>query len=261
LDNCSEFYDDSAPILRDILKNKGAKSIKLFYVVPEEDNYYEVNTEKEIDDILKRIQTPPLPQPLPPNWQNQSNIELVKLLAEKSYELNKVGVKDTSLYVQVYQNLNSKLNPKPVVQPIVQPTALVSTANGTIGYANMLNQTRVNDWEVNTGSGWAWGFRGNLNFSVDSASYSSAGMSQQVYKVRYHFSSLSVTDDSAQFFVTGYSGPVYKTKAQMMLEFTQNGYVDFEYVIPFGVTIQFGAYANTENSISYNVSKIEILPV
>ena len=142
-----------------------------------------------------------------------------------------------------------------------QPTALVSTANGTIGYVNMLTQTRVNDWEINTGSGWAWGFRGNLNFSIDSPSYSSAGMSQQVYKVRYHFSSLSVTDDSAQFFVTGYSGPVYKTKAQMMLEFTQNGYVDFEYVIPFGVTIQFGAYANTENSISYNVSKIEIFPV
>jgi hypothetical protein len=139
-----------------------------------------------------------------------------------------------------------------------QPTALVSTENGTIGYANMLNQTRVNDWEVNTGSGWAWGYYGSMNFVIDSVAYSSAGMSLQVYKVRYHFSSLSVTDDSAQFFVTGYSGPVYKTKAQMMLEFTQNGYVDFEYLIPSGTTIQFGAYANTQNSISYNVSKIEI---
>jgi hypothetical protein len=142
-----------------------------------------------------------------------------------------------------------------------QPTALVSTANGTIGYASMLNQTRVNDWEINTGSGWAWGFRGNMNFSVDSASYSSAGMSQQVYKVRYYFSSLSVTDDSATFFISGFSTPVYKTKAQMMLEFTQNGYVEFQYEIPSGTTIQFGGYANTQNSISYNVSKIEILPV
>jgi hypothetical protein len=100
-----------------------------------------------------------------------------------------------------------------------------------------------------------------MMFSISNADYSSAGMSQQVYKIRYHFNSLSITDNSAQFFVTGYTGPLFKTKAEMMSEFTQNGYVEFQYVIPQGTTIQFGGYANTQNSISYNISKIEVLPV
>jgi hypothetical protein len=100
-----------------------------------------------------------------------------------------------------------------------------------------------------------------MNFSISGGAFSSAGMSQQVYKIRYHFSSLSMTDQSATFFVTGFGASVSKTKSQMESEFAQNGYVDFEYEINSGVTIQLNAYANTQNSITYNVSKIEILPV
>lgn len=142
-----------------------------------------------------------------------------------------------------------------------QPTALLSTANGTISYTSKLAEARINDWSVNSGFGWKWGFYGSLNFSVDSGNFSSAGMSQQVYKIRYHFSSLSITDESATFYLTGFNDPVYKTKSQMESEFAQNGYVDFEYEITSGYTISLNAYADTQNSISYNVSKIEILPV
>jgi hypothetical protein len=53
-----------------------------------------------------------LPNPLP----TDSNL-LIKLLAEKSYELNKLGFKDTSLYIQVKNALLLKFNPSLIIPP------------------------------------------------------------------------------------------------------------------------------------------------
>jgi hypothetical protein len=50
-----EFYDDSANVLKDIMK-KGKGNIKLFFVIPELDNWYEVKTEKEIDKKLMKVE-------------------------------------------------------------------------------------------------------------------------------------------------------------------------------------------------------------
>ena len=56
-----EFYDDSANVLREIMKkskeNFGDENkIKLYFVIPELDKWYEVKTEKDIDKKLLKVQ-------------------------------------------------------------------------------------------------------------------------------------------------------------------------------------------------------------
>jgi len=56
-----EFYDDSANVLREIMRKSkenfgNEKKIKLFFVIPELDKWYEVKTEKDIDKKLLKVQ-------------------------------------------------------------------------------------------------------------------------------------------------------------------------------------------------------------
>jgi hypothetical protein len=56
-----EFYDDSANVLREIMKKSqenfgNDKKIKLYFVIPELDKWYEVKTEKDIDKKLLKVQ-------------------------------------------------------------------------------------------------------------------------------------------------------------------------------------------------------------
>jgi len=55
LEEVDEFYDDSANVLREIMK-KGKGNIKLFFVIPELNNWYEVKTEKDIDKKLMKVE-------------------------------------------------------------------------------------------------------------------------------------------------------------------------------------------------------------
>ena len=62
LNEVDEFYDDSANVLREIMikaKEIGkeiGKEIKLYFVIPELDKWYEVKTEKEIDKKFLKVQ-------------------------------------------------------------------------------------------------------------------------------------------------------------------------------------------------------------
>jgi hypothetical protein len=63
------------------------------------------------------ILIPPAPRPsaptsLPNNWKKLPPNEIIKLLAEKSYEINKKGITDYSLYYQLKNFLSLKLNSK-----------------------------------------------------------------------------------------------------------------------------------------------------
>jgi len=58
IDEVDEFYDDSANVLKEImLKAKEiGKDIKLYFVIPELDKWYEVKTEKDIDKKLLLVE-------------------------------------------------------------------------------------------------------------------------------------------------------------------------------------------------------------
>ena len=60
LNEVDEFYDDSANVLKEIMKkskeNIEYENIKLFFVIPELNNWYEVKTEKDIDKKLMKVE-------------------------------------------------------------------------------------------------------------------------------------------------------------------------------------------------------------
>jgi len=92
--NISSFYDDSASVLKEVLSEKISRGIfnpRIFYVVPEFDDWYEVTTEKEIDDIFLKLQ--------------------IYLLAKESYKLNNSGGNKTEYntlkgLIKVNKNVN-----------------------------------------------------------------------------------------------------------------------------------------------------------
>ena len=86
-----EFYDDSANHLISIMNAKIASSdpIKIFYVVPEFDDWYEVKSVQEIEEIFLQLQ--------------------IYLLAEESYKINNKKTVDKTKYNTLKEIIKSKL--------------------------------------------------------------------------------------------------------------------------------------------------------
>lgn len=86
-----EFYDDSANHLISIMEEKIVKSnpIKIFYVVPEFDDWYEVKSVQEIEEIFLKLQ--------------------IYLLAEESYKINNKQTVDKTKYNTLKAIIKSKL--------------------------------------------------------------------------------------------------------------------------------------------------------
>lgn len=140
------------------------------------------------------------------------------------------------------------------------PEVLLTTQNGSITFA-ALGQSKTNDFEFNTGTpmGWAFGVSPVPTFSYSTPA---PGMtSPGTYRVRYYYSSLVITDNDAVFKIQGFDTPIQKTKAQVESEYAQNGYIEFQYLINPSTGISVATYAPTSNSITYTISKIEILSI
>ena len=147
-----------------------------------------------------------------------------------------------------------------------QPTVLLSSEIGNLIISGTIGQTMVNDWSGMIPPNYNWGYRvyRSIGFAYNPQQRDAAGMVDgQTYKVRLYFSSLSISSDTAAFKMYHMydSSKLIKTKSEIMSQFNQYGYVEFEVPLQSHMTALLDMFDSVQNSISANVSKIEILPV
>jgi hypothetical protein len=147
-----------------------------------------------------------------------------------------------------------------------QPTVLLSSEIGNLIISGTIGQTMVNDWSGMIPPNYNWGYRvyRSIGFGYSTQQRDTAGMSDgQIYKVRFHFSSLIMSNETSSFKMYHMfdSSKLIKTKSEIMSQFNQYGYVEFEVPLQSNTTFLLDMFDSVQNSISATVSKIEILPV